>query len=74
MGLLILKLPGHPSSGSSCLWGLRRGKGSGHLLLVGLYCLTSEGGPPGPPNPKRSASYQKILRFQYLAQSMDPLV
>lgn len=75
MGLLTpeatLKQPGHPSSESSCFWGLVKGKGAADSLLMDLsfsklsiLSFTMRMG---------QHSYQKIFNLQYSLTSVGPM-
>lgn len=71
MGLPTLTLPGHPSSGSSCLWGLKRGKRSGPLLAMGLCC--SKQRLRDFLLLRDQSSSQRMLRLRDFSQCVDSL-
>lgn len=65
MGLLTpeatLKQPGHPSSESSCFWGLVRGKGTSRLLAHGFELFQAK--PPGLHNANGPAFLPEDFQF-----------
>lgn len=62
MGLPTLTLLGHPSSGSPCLWSLKRGKRNGPLLAYGSVLFQTEA--LGLPTPKGPIFFPEDAAFE----------